>query len=110
MGKTERLIETVDVILKKASWKRADGKVASVRTQRYSKEVMHETCRRLHRLGYLIENIESINPKHIEAIVKSWHSDGLSNKTMQNQYSRLKIFVNNWLGKKGLVREGGVIN
>ncbi len=110
MNKTDRLIETVDAVLEKHAWRRADGKVASLRTRGYSKEVMHETCRRLHRLGYLIQNIESINPKHIEAIVKSWHGDGLSNKTMQNQYSRLKIFVNNWLGKNGMVREGGVIN
>lgn len=102
------LLDSVNVIVRDKAGTRTNGKVASLRTQEYSKQVMHETCRRLHRLGYRIEDIGSLKEKHIEAVVKSWHEEGLSNKTMQNQYSRLKIFVNDWMGKRGLVKTGGI--
>lgn len=104
--KLSKFLLSVDVVLEKEGGRRVDGKVASIRTQRYSKEVMHETCRRLHRLGFYIETIDSLGPKHKEALVRSWRNDGLSNKTIQNQFSRVKIFVNKWMGKRGLVRDG----
>jgi hypothetical protein len=104
--KLSKLLLSVDVVLERESRTRVDGKVSSFRTQRLSKQIMYETCRRLHRLGYYMESIDSISPKHITALVKSWRDDGLSNKTIQNQFSRVKIFVNKWIGKRGLVRDG----
>lgn len=105
-AKLNKLIESVDAVIDREGGVRVDGKVSSFRTQRMSEQVMHETCRRLHRLGFYMESINAIGPKHVAAIVKSWHTDGLSNKTIQNQFSRLKIFVNKWMGKAGLVRDG----
>lgn len=102
----DRLIESADRVLDANAGIRTNGKVASVRTQEYSRQVIHETCRRLRKLGFALESVDALKPKHIDALVKSWHSDGLSNKTMQNQYSRLRIFLG-WMGKSKLVNPKG---
>ncbi len=85
---------------------RVNGKVASLRTQEHSMQFMMETCGRLHRLGYYLEDISGLREKHIEALVKSWYAQAMSNKTMQNQYSRLKIFCT-WLGRPGIIDRSG---
>lgn len=106
-GKVGKLIETADAVVNEHGVLRVNGKVSSLRTREYTKQVMRETCRRLHKLGFYLENISGLSGKHIEALVKDWHRQKLSNKTMQNQYSRVKIFCG-WLGKPGIVNNSGV--
>ena len=69
---------------------------------------MSETCRRLHKLGYHLESVEGLSVRHIDALVKDWYATGHKNKTMQNQYSRLKIFCG-WAGKKGIMNPSGFV-
>ena len=106
-GKVGKLIETADAVVDAHGGLRTNGKVSSLRTQEYTKQVMRESCRRLHRLGFYLENVSGLGAKHIEALVKDWHRQKLSNKTMQNQYSRVKIFCG-WLGRPGIVDNTGV--
>lgn len=106
-GKLDKLLSSVNVVLREKSGVRANGAVASNRTQEYTQQFMHETCRRLHRLGYILEDVDGLRERHIEALVKSWHAQGLANKTMQNQYSRLKTFCK-WLGRPGIVDASGI--
>lgn len=82
---------------------RVNGKPASDKTKQLTLGVMLETCNRLWRLGYEIENPENIREKHIEALVRSWYDQGLAAKTIQNQRSVLKKF-SGWIGKPGLVK------
>ena len=105
--KLDRLIGSVNAVIRANAGARVNGKIASNRTQEYSQQVMGESCRRLHRLGFYLENITGLGEKHIQALVKDWHRQKLSNKTMQNQYSRVKIFCG-WLGKPGIVDNSGV--
>jgi site-specific recombinase XerD len=105
--KLDRLIGGVNAVVRAHAGLRVNGKVASSRTQEYAEQLMNETCRRLHGLGYYITDVNALQEKHIEAVVQSWHAQGLSNKTMQNQFSRLKIFCG-WMGKPGIVKAGGV--
>ena len=105
----KRLVDSAVAVVNANAGIRLNGEAASNRTKQYTEQVMTETCRRLHTLGYLISDVSSLQPKHIEAIVISWHRQGMSNKTMQNQYSRLKIFCG-WIGKAGLMKQGGVSN
>lgn len=106
-GKLLKLIETANQVVRENAGKRVNGKVASFRTQEYSKQFMNETCRRLHKLGFYLTDIKGLSEKHIEALAKSWFSQGLTNKTMQNQFSRLRIFCR-WMGKENIVRREGV--
>lgn len=100
------LIRTTDAVVDANGGLRTNGEVSSLRTREATKQVMRETCRRLHRLGYKLESIDGLRARHIDAIVKSWHAQGLANKTMENQYSRIKIFCV-WLGRPGIVDNGG---
>lgn len=106
-GKLKRLMETANQVVMEHAGTRVNGKVASFRTQEYSRQFMQETCRRLHDLGYYLTDIKGLSEKHIEALCQSWYSEGKSNKTMQNQFSRLKIFCG-WMGKSNIVFRRGV--
>jgi hypothetical protein len=105
-SKLDRLLASADAIVLANSGLRVNGKVASDRTQEYSRQLMSETCRRLHKLGFYLEDISGLSAKHIDALVKDWHVSKHKNKTMQNQYSRLKIFCG-WAGKGGIVHPLG---
>lgn len=102
----EKLIKSADLIVAEKAPIRVNGHVASLRTQEYTRQVMRETCRRLHRLGYMIEDVTAIRERHIDAILKSWLAQGLANKTMQCQYSALKKFCG-WLGRPGIIDHSG---
>lgn len=105
--KLRGLIETANSVVRAHAGLRVNGKTASNRTQEYAEQVIGETCRRLHRLGYYLQDISGLSEKHIQAVVESWHREGKTPKTMQNQYSRLKIFCT-WLGKPGIIDRSGV--
>lgn len=102
----EKLLHSASTVIKTHGGKRTDGKVASIRTQEYTTQVVAESCRRLHKLGYYLSDVKGIQQKHIDALVKDWHEQGLSNKTMQNQFSRLKVFCG-WNNCPHLVERGG---
>ena len=102
-----KFIESAEVIVNRHCGIRSNGEAASLRTQEFSRQVVRETCRRLHRLGFYLEDISGLSQKHIQAVVQDWHRQGLSNKTMQNQYSRLKSFCK-WLGKPELIDHSGI--
>lgn len=106
-SKLDRLLESADAVVNKHSGLRVNGKVSSLRTQEYSKQLMRETCRRLHSLGFYLTDVRGLGERHIEAIVKSWYLQKMSNKTVQNQFSRLKIFCG-WLGKSEVINRPGV--
>ena len=96
-----RLLRNVAAVVDQHGRIRVNGKTASERTFRQTHEVMASFCRRLHRLGFFIEDVSSLREKHIRAVVRSWWDDRISAKTMQNQYSRLKIFCA-WIGKSDI--------
>jgi len=102
-----QLVKSVEAVIDAEGLKRVNGKVASLRTVEYSRQVMRETCRRLTTLGFLLNDISGLKEKHIGALVRSWYDQGLTNKTMQNQLSRLRIFAG-WIGKDEIVKAGGL--
>ena len=112
-GAIDSLIKTAEEVVERHGAVRVNGKIASLRTIEISKQVMRESCHRLHGLGFYLSDISSLKEKHIHALVRDWHATGsrsgkpLANKTMQNQLSRLRIFAG-WLGKPGIVKPGGL--
>lgn len=85
---------------------RANGNIASLGTIRTTTNVGLETARRLHRLGFELQDIHNLGERHIEAVVRDWHAGGLSPKTMQNQLSRLRQIAK-MIGKPTLVKSSG---
>ena len=107
-AKLESLLRSAEAVVRKGAAIRINGAVASLRTQEYSWQVVSETCRRLHSLGFYLTDVSGLTRKHIDAVIAAWHKQGLTNKTIQNQFSRIKIFAG-WLGKPWLVSEEGAV-
>ena len=105
-ARLDSFLRSAEAVVRAGAATRINGAVASLRTQEYSLQVVSESCRRLHRLGFLLGSVDGLTRKHIDALVGSWVSQGLSNKTIQNQFSRIKVFAG-WLGKPWLVSDIG---
>ena len=108
IGKLDRLVASANEIIRANAGLRVNQATASHRTQEISEQIIGRCCRQLHALGFYIEDISGLQRKHIDALLNDWHSTGLSAKTIQNQFSRLKIFCG-WMGKGGIVSPEGAI-
>ena len=106
-SKLNRLIASANFVIDTKGIIRTNGKPASLRTVKLTREALNSTCRRLHMMGFYLEDIQGLSAKHIDALVKNWYAEKLSAKTMQNLLSRLRVF-SGWINKRGIVREGGV--
>ena len=93
----------LDELMGKFGAVRGNGKVASERTQTLTKEVVSACIRRLHELGYKIQDPRNFGERHIFVLVKdSWYTKHKKIKTIQNELSRLRMFCA-MLGKPGMV-------
>jgi site-specific recombinase XerC len=101
----KNLLTSVAEVVERHGKERTNGKVASERTYRQTHEVLAAFCRRLHKLGFIIEVAGQLRTNHIQAVVQDWWRDGISQKTMQNQLSRVRIFCG-WIGKPDMVSKG----
>jgi len=82
---------------------RVNGKPASDRTQALTTEVICAAFKRLHELGYKIQEPGNIGERHIAALMTdAWHTKKKKIKTIQNELSRLRVFCG-MLGKGGMV-------
>ncbi len=101
-NKLRRLIGSMEAVCEAKGRMRVNGAVASERTFRMQIDVMKQFARTLHEKGFMLESCENLGEKHINAVFDAWvHERGLSNKTLQNQKSRVKQFMH-WLGKPNL--------
>ena len=95
--------QKVNDIMKLAGTRRVNGKVSSERTQTLTKDVLYASIRRLHELGYKIQDPKNLGERHIEVLVKHWwYCQHKKAKTIQNDLSRLRVFCA-MLGKPGMV-------
>jgi integrase len=95
--------EKVNIIMALKGGTRVNGKVASERTQTLTKEVVCAAIRRLHELGYKIQDPKNLGERHIEVLVRDWwYCKKKKVKTIQNELSRLRVFAAK-LGKPGMV-------
>lgn len=95
--------QKVDELMKLVGSRRVNGRVASERTQTLTKDVVYAAIRRLHELGYKIQDPKNLGERHIEVLVKHWwYCQHKKIKTIQNDLSRLRVFCG-MLGKPGMV-------
>jgi len=90
-------------ILKEHAGVRMDGSVASFRTQELAASALFASFDKLSELGYKLQNPRNLGDRHVEVLVRAWHSQGKAVATMQNELSVLRKF-SQWIGKKGMVR------
>jgi integrase len=95
--------QKVNAEMKLHGTRRVNGKVASERTQTLTKDVVYAAIRRLHELGYKIQDPKNLGERHIDVLVKHWwYCQHKKIKTIQNDLSRLRVFCA-MLGKPGMV-------
>lgn len=93
----------VNKIMAQEGTRRVNGKVASDRTQTLTREVVFASIRRLHKLGYKIQDPQNLGERHIKILVNDWwYCQKKRVKTIQNDLSRLRVFCR-MMGKPGLV-------
>lgn len=78
------------------------GDTNSMRTQKATREVMYTTFRRLYDLGYQLEDVRNLQTRHVEKLVRDWHTNGVKPKTITNYLSVIRK-CGGWLGKTSLV-------
>lgn len=78
-------------------------KKAAYSTSDAREERMYLCFGSLWKLGFKIEDPANLKSKHVDALVANMIEEGLSNSTIQNRLSALRVLCN-WLGKKGVVK------
>ena len=68
--------------LKQMCYRNRDGGFG---TQYSRKEVLLLIANQLHEMGFRHMGVHSLKPKHVEALVGRWLSEGLSTATMKNR-------------------------
>lgn len=107
MGESRRLVSALrsaDAVLAKGL--RVNGKEMSAVTRERSRDVIYASLRVLHAEKYYVENVANLTDKHVEILVRHWWDKKLKPKTIENNYSRLKIFFQ-WMGRANVLRKGG---
>jgi integrase len=95
--------QKVNEFMKSAGAFRVNGKKASERTQTLTKDVLCAAIRRLHDLGYKIQDPKNLGERHIQVLVTDWwYCKKKKIKTIQNDLSRLRVFYA-MIGKPGMV-------
>ncbi len=78
--------------------------VCSTRTARERRIQIGHTMGLLWTLGYKVRKLESLKPKHIDALVSHWDKEGKSASFLHNRLSILRT-LGNWMGNPGLVAD-----
>lgn len=97
-------LKSADAVLAKGL--RVNGKEMSAVTRERSRDVIYASLRLLHGKGYYVENVANLSDGHVEVIVRHWWDSKYKPKTIENNYSRLKIFFK-WMGRENVLRKGG---
>lgn len=66
------------------------NKDGSFTTQRDRERLLTQIADQLHGLGYRHMSVQSLKPKHIEALVKRWQSEALSAGAMKNRLAVIR--------------------
>ena len=83
--------------------RRADGDgVCSTKTARERRGHILCTVASLWQMKYCIRKLESLDKRHIDALMARWDAEGKSAEFLHNRVSVLRILAD-WLGKRHLV-------
>lgn len=81
-----------------------NAKGKSYSTQNSMRERLVKSTKDLHEIGYKVMNIQNIQSKHIEGLVKHWQEQKLSVGSIKNRIADFR-FVANQIGKPNIVKE-----
>jgi hypothetical protein len=73
--------------LKQLCYRNRDG---SYSTQANRQRILNQLARQLHEMGYRRMTTHSLKPKHVDALVKRWLSEGMAAGTIKNRMNCLR--------------------
>jgi site-specific recombinase XerC len=79
------------------------SKAASHLTHTKRAQVLYSSFGELRELGYKLNDPRNLKPKHIDALVGKWESDGQSPSSIQNKISIFRVYCG-WIGKGGMIQ------
>lgn len=87
--------------LKQLCRRNCDGSYA---TQRDRKHILMLIANQLHELGFRHMRAASLRPKHVEALIERWKTEGLAAGTIKNRMAELRWWAEK-IGKQNVVRK-----
>ncbi|HRD68379.1 MAG TPA: integrase domain-containing protein [Candidatus Competibacter sp.] len=106
LGKRGQALASLDGVLKKNLRRSANGRKAVSHATIADRAGFYDRMiRQLHELGYKITEVRHLKPKHIEALMRLWETQGLSASTLQKRFSQLRLLCG-WIGKQSMLRDG----
>jgi len=84
---SENTLKDLNYQLKQLCRRNKDG---SFTTQRDRERLLTQIANQLYTLGYRHMSAQSLKPKHIEGLVKSWQAEGLSAGAMKNRLASIR--------------------
>lgn len=89
----KRIARSLRALLREVNHRHAwRGKTVAKATQHNRFLMLHRILViELHVLGYQIERVEKLKPKHVAALIPYWEAQGLSAGTMQNRLAALRF-------------------
>jgi len=96
MSKKHKMISSVITTIK-------NNKDGSYRTQDDRRHALIKIAKSLHELGYKLDHIRYMKPKHIHALVKYWKAHGDDPGSMKNRMSHLRWLMRKFDGKIHMV-------
>jgi site-specific recombinase XerC len=106
LGQRGQARASLDGVLKKNLRRSAHGrKTVSHATIADRAGFYDRMIRQLHELGYKITEVRHLKPKHIEALMRLWETQGLSASTLQKRFSQLRLLCG-WIGKQSMLKPG----
>lgn len=85
--------------LKQLCNRNRDGSYA---TQSDRARILSHVANQLHELGYRHMNADSLRPKHVDALIQQWKSEGISAGTMKNRMSAMRWWAQK-IGKDNII-------
>nr|WP_294865294.1 integrase domain-containing protein [uncultured Pseudogulbenkiania sp.] len=95
--------ELTDLLHEKAHGHARKNKIVASATIKKRKEVLFLAFRQLRELGFKLQSVQNLRPKHIQALFKTWEQQNISASTLQQRHSVLKTFMM-WIGRPGAIQ------
>lgn len=76
-----------------------DGSYATQKERSY---ILAKTANDLHDLGFKKMNLNSLKPKHVQAVLSYWREQGISDATLKNRLTHIRFWASH-LNKPGLL-------
>jgi site-specific recombinase XerC len=74
-------------------------------TQRDRERLLDRIANQLHEMGFRNLGPSGLKPKHVEAVVECWKTEGLATGTIKNRMSALRWWAEK-IGKPNVVAPG----